>query len=247
MGVVTIYGDESSQNAFTYMVLGTIWDACGVCDGLEEDIVKLKEETNFVGKEFHWCELKGHHLRAYKGLVDIFANCLEQGNVKFRALVVDQSDIKHKSYSEDDELHFYKMFFWLIFKNLRRPHQYDILLDRKTNSVSGRLSDLKSALNNKWFNDFALGVNLADLDKSDFTKVRRVEPRDGSQIALQLADIFAGAIAYKRNGHYESSKNNPKNPKVQLLHYMEEKLGVDFLTNHLPGQSPEFNIWRFKR
>jgi hypothetical protein len=237
MQVVTMYGDESCQNGHKFMVLGTIWDKTNACEQLEEDVRLLRLETGFQ-KEFHWTDLKGHQLPAYKGLIDIFQEYKREGKLIFRGMVVDQTDATHKIYSDTEELHFYKMFFWLIYKNLQVGYDYHILLDRKSNSVPGRLSDLKNALNNKWFNDH--GISRAP--------VRLVEPRDGSQIGLQLADVFAGAISYVRNGHYEERKIvNPNNPKVQLVDHIQKTLHIDLSSAHASWESPSFNIWRFQR
>lgn len=242
MALVTIWGDESSQNGHHYMVLGTIWQNPNYAAEFERDIQTIKRNSKF-DKEFHWQELKGHQLQAYKDLVDVFREYMNQGLLKFRALVVDQTDKMHKIYSGDDELHYYKMFFWLIYKRLLCQNTYDIFLDQKNNSVPGRLSDLQNALNKKIDKDCHYnGMN--SLRKRNI--VRRVEPRDGSQIPLQLADVFAGAIAYVRNGHFKSnpSKNNAKS---RLVLYIEEQLGFSLNDCHLPHENQGFNIWCFKR
>lgn len=235
MALINIWGDESSQNAHKYMVLGTIWQHPACTAELMKDIQDLRNQT-FFQKEFHWNELKAHQLNVYKGLVDIFKKYADQGLLKFRALVVDQSDRSHKIYSQDDELHFYKMYFWLIYKRLMISNQYDIFLDRKINRIPGRLSDLKNVLNNKMIGDYgSVAANI----------VRRVETRDGSQIELQMADVFAGAIAYVRNGHYSLATSS--NPKLQLVDYIERSLQVSLNACHWPNESPKFNIWCFKR
>lgn len=235
MALINIWGDESSQNAHKYMVLGTIWQNPVCSADLMKDIQELRKKVSFQ-KEFHWNELKTHQMSAYKGLIDIFIKYANQGLLKFRALVVDQSDRSHKIFSQDNELHFYKMYFWLIYKRLLVSNQYDIYLDRKENKVPGRLSDLKNVLINKM---------ISNHGRVAATTVRRVETRDGSQIELQMADVFSGAIAYVRNGHYQLATKN--NPKLQLVDYIERSLHLNLGTCHLPSESPKFNIWCFQR
>lgn len=244
MALITIWGDESSQNGHKYMVLGTIWQHPSCAADLERDVQNLKRATNFH-KEFHWTDLKGHQIKAYKGLIEIFKEYMDQGLLKFRALVVDQSDPIHKEFSEnDDELHFYKMFFWLIYKRLREEHRYDIFLDQKNNSVPGRLSDLKNSLNNKFDKEYYAKKGRVFLEHI----VRRVEARDGSQVELQIADVFAGAIAYVRNGYYSTSKNqNNNNPKVQLVEHIQNTLNISLDSCHKRTESDGFNIWCFER
>ncbi|WP_371019040.1 DUF3800 domain-containing protein [Pseudalkalibacillus sp. JSM 102089] len=241
MAIVKMYGDESSQNGHDFMVLGTIWDETNCCDAIEIDVARLKGERGFKN-EFHWTDLKRHQLSVYQGLIDIFASYRSSDCFRFCALVVDQNDFAHQLYSDDDELHFYKMFFWLIYRRLDPSKSYGILLDRKTNSVEGRLSELKHTLNQKCIKDH-----------SPFLRreiVRYVEPRDGSQIGLQIADVFSGAIAYVWNGHYAAAKManpNTKNPKVKLVDYIQSTLGINLQSFHGPEESPNFNIWRFQR
>lgn len=238
--LVNVWGDESSQNAHKFMVLGTIWQNPICAVDLERDVQALKKTTGFE-KEFHWNELKGHQLTAYKGLVELFKEYADQGLLKYRSIVVDQSDRNHKIYSSDDELHFYKMYFWLIYKRLIPTNKYDIFLDRKPNSIPGRLSDLKNALNNRM-----IGDSLSQRGEYIEPIVRRVEPRDGSQVELQMTDVFTGAIAYVRNGSYDAAKN-PKNPKRQLVDHIQEIIGVDLASCHGPYESQNFNIWCFRR
>lgn len=235
MALINIWGDESSQNAHKYMVLGTIWQLPTYAAELERDVQALRRMTGFES-EFHWNEMKGHQLVAYKGIVEIFKEYMDQGLLKYRAIVVNQSDRTHKIYSDDDELHFYKMYFWLIYKRLIATNQYDIYLDRKPNSIPGRLTDLKNTLNNRMFGEYRIG-----------NVVRRVEPRDGSQIELQLADVFTGAIAYVRNGFYASVSPNPNNAKYQLVNHIQSTLSIDLSECHGPSQNSGFNIWCFRR
>jgi len=235
MALINIWGDESSHTGQNYMVLGTIWQNPACTAELMKDIQDLRKQTAFQ-KEFHWNELRAHQLSAYEGLVNIFKKYADQGLLKFRAIVVDQLDRNHKIYSQDDELHFYKMYFWLIYKRLMISNQYDIFLDRKINKIPGRLSDLKNTLNNKMTGDH--GFIAANI-------VRRVEARDGSQIELQMADVFSGAIAYMRNGHYALA--NQINPKFKLVQYIERTLQISLDDCHWPKESPKFNIWCFKR
>lgn len=236
MSVITIWGDESSQNGHRYMVLGTIWQKPECKGDLNKEVEQLRNQYNFHEK-FHWTDLRRHHLPMCKDLLKIFKKYNDQNLLQYRSIVVDNSDKLHKIYSPDEELHFYKMYFWLIYKRLTSEHKYDIFLHKKHNKVKGRLSDLKNSLNSKYNSDNATTVNI----------VRRVEPRDGSQIELQLVDLFTGAIAYIRNGHYEKAKNNPKNPKIQMIQMIEEILSVNLSSSHTLKESENFNIWHFKR
>ncbi|MCP3033444.1 DUF3800 domain-containing protein [Halobacillus sp. A1] len=246
MRLVTVYGDESCQNGHNYMVLGTVWDMGGICSEIELVVTDLKRRRQFK-KEFHWSGVKGHHIPVYQELIDIFELYYHEESIRFNAMVVDQSDQSHQNFSDnDDELHFYKMFFWLIWGRMDIANDHDILLDRKTNSVPGRLSDLKNALNNKVVKHH--GIQWKEGNFLPRNVVRTVEPRDGSQIGLQLADLFAGAIAYVKNGHYHTRKRaNPNNPKVKLVDYIQDKLSIDLRYSHYSYQSPAFNIWRFQR
>jgi hypothetical protein len=239
MALVHVFGDESSQNAHRYMVLGTIWENPVCAANLERDAQDLRREYGFK-KEFHWQEIKGHQVRAYCALVDLFKVYADQGLIKFRGMVVDQTDQRHKKYSDNDELHFYKMWFWLLYKRLNDNHTYDVFLDRKSNSVPGRLTDLRNALNNRFANDYWQRHN-----RFRGNVIRRLEPRSGTEIELQMADVFAGAIAYVRNGFLNGASE--KNPKARLIMHMWDVLGQGSFECHSVSQNPKFNIWCFSR
>lgn len=224
MALITIWGDESSQNAHRYMVLGTIWKHPACTAELADDAWKLKKELGF-DKEFHWTEVRRHHLPIYRELIRTFKKYKDQGLLKYRCIVVDNSDPLHRIYSPDQELHFYKMYFWLIYNRLIAKNRYDIFLDRKRNKVPGRLSDLKDHLNRKFCAEHPTENNI----------VRRVEPRDGTQIELQMADVFTGAVAYERNGFYEKV-DNPKNPKFQMVNMIQDILSIRLDVSQVKGQ-----------
>jgi hypothetical protein len=182
---------------------------------------------------------------------------MKKGALRFHSLIVDMSEKKNVLKGDDPETHFYKMFYWLIYKRLRQDRKYDIFLDRKSNSVPGRLKDLEQSLNRRMIQDY-LKKHFEDIKKHKpfFTHhfprsaevVRRVESRDGSQIQLQMADVFAGAIAYVRNGFYEKAKiNQVKNGKACIVDYIQTKLGVDLHACHSSHEQIEFNLWCFQR
>lgn len=167
------------------------------------------------------------------------------------------SEKKNILNGDDPETHFYKMFFWLIYKKLEKNKKYDIFLDQKSNSVPGRLKDLEQSLNRRMYKDY-FEKHLEDIKKhkfffaKDFPRsaevVRRVESRDGSQVQLQLVDVFAGAIAFVRNGFYDKAKaNNTKKGKADVVDYIEYKLGIKLNSCHGPKESEELNIWCFRR
>lgn len=242
MGLITIWGDESSQNAHKFMVLGTVWQNPICAVDLQREIHDLRMKFSF-SKEFHWTEMKKLDFPVYSEAINIFKKYYDQGFIKYRAIVVDQTDPVHREYSPDNELHFYKMYFWLIYKRLRHDNKYDILLDRKRNKVDGRLSDLRNSLNNKCYTDHVNNGGKVDEYKNI---IRRVEPRDGTQIELQFADIFTGAIAYVRNGSYEKA-DNPMNPKLRIVNYIQEKMKINLREGHPHYINQGFNIWDFKR
>jgi hypothetical protein len=145
----------------------------------------------------------------------------------------------HKKWSRDDEEHFYKMWFWLLYKRLAKEHEYDIFLDQKQNKMPLRLQDLHKILNSRWIREHGHHTGGKKI-------VRRVESRDGSQIQLQIADMFAGAIAYKRNGFYEKAREK-KTHKVRLVNFIEDYLNVSLSSCHSSKESDMFNIWCFER
>ncbi|MFC7442609.1 DUF3800 domain-containing protein [Laceyella putida] len=254
MSLITIWGDESSQNAHKYMVLGTIWEHEAANEEIARDVEQLRQQLGFH-REFHWNEMKKYHREAYFRLIDLFIKHMKQGNMQFRALIVDMSNKRNVKADDNKETHFYKMFFWLIYKWLTPDNHYDIFLDRKSNSVPGRLQDLEYYLNRKMAADYVKLIQRHAPSANEKMKlayplvvVRRVESRDGSQAPLQLADVLAGAIAYVRNGHYDKAvANHSRSPKRAVVEYLEAKLGFSLLDCHARHESEGFNLFCFKR
>ncbi|TCW40774.1 DUF3800 domain-containing protein [Laceyella sacchari] len=253
MSLIVIWGDESSQNAHKYMVLGTIWQRADTYEALEAEVAGLRRQLGFE-REFHWNEMKKTHRDAYIAFIDLFIKHMRQGNLKFRALIVDMTDKKNVKTGDNKEAHFYKMFFWLIYKWLAPEHHYDIFLDRKSNSVPGRLQDLEYYLNRKMAADYIKLIQQTSGAKEKQTiaypliVVRRVESRDGTQTPLQMADVLAGAIAYVRNGHYEKAvANRSRNPKRAVVNHLEAQLGFSLKDCHARNEHKGFNLFCFKR
>lgn len=241
MQIVKVWGDESSQNGHRYMVLGTLWLPAENSSGFEQQISELKSKYNFR-KEFHWNKLKNDQLKMYIELIDIVTNQIKSNKIAFLAIVVDQKSRENKIFSPSDELHFYKMYFWLIYQRISFKNRYYIYLDQKNKKKQDSLFDLKNSINLKIHKE---SVRKNGNKYTEF--VRKVTEVDSEYLCIQVVDILIGAIAYVYNGHFDLNNKSNSNPKVKLVKHVEMCLGFKLGVSHSQKFSPKFNIWKFSR
>jgi hypothetical protein len=207
-----VYIDESSQSNHRYLVLGAIiLDSADANDtNAALQTARLPELPNGTMK---WTKVSAAKLAAYKRAVDVFFETQKRTTLDFHSLIVDTTKQKHRLYNQGSrEIGFNKELFQLALKCGRL---YNCLLhiypDRR--STNQRTETLRTMLNFKL---------RKDGDKRDWP-YRRVQFRDpeDSQV-LQMADVFAGAIA--------SCHNDPDGrvapPKFELRNYILRKAGI---------------------
>ena len=158
----------------------------------------------------------------YKEIIDIYIN----NDIHFRTISIDSSKLDLKKYHKDNaELGFYKFYYQLLNNWLNNKDEFIVYTDIKTYSDPNVLNDLKRCLNNRKHFDNVLKIYAIESHESVF---------------LQLEDILMGATAYKKNYGY----NGKSEAKVELVKYLEEKLGHQLLpTNKNASKYNWFEIW----
>jgi hypothetical protein len=188
--IYDVYIDESSQTNHRYLVLGGIVLPKRNVPGLIEMIWERRGADLPPGGEMKWGKVSPSKLAAYKRVVDAF---FILGNaVHFHSLVVDTSRQKHGIYNQGSrEIGFNKEVYQLSLKCGRLyPLLFHIYPDHRT--TDQQPEDLRLMLNR--------GIAKKG-DKRDWP-FRRLQFRNSKKTEmLQLADIFAGAIAHRLNGH----------------------------------------------
>ena len=188
---------------------------------------QLRNRHQWGAGEFKWEKVSQGKLDVYKEFVDIFFDHAESD---FRCLVVDKSKIDYHAYHKDDhETAFCEFYFQAISRNLDAAHQYLVFTDSRQNKRANRLTDLKAKTNYHWL--------LQGVKESI---VRNLEPRvSKTEDLLQITDVLLGAVGYDIEKRAESPA------KVELVKYIEERIGCERLRDHW-GRNTRFNIWKFR-
>jgi hypothetical protein len=256
MNEINIYSDESRHRGERFLLLGGLWVRAKDAAQLEQEINRLRHKygyTNNEGKfidflgELKWTKVSTKYLPIYKELVDLFFQLIEQGKIRFCAMLVDTHDPAVQEYDNIKKDGYFKLLYQLYLHNCRVPGIYNIFPDRITNPThTVNLVTLQISLERALVKKFAELVNPGDRPERF---VQAITPVDSKKVQMmQMVDVIIGAIGYFQNRHFK--KEGAKKAKVELMKYIFDKLfysgrikiaGKKFVV----ARSTRFNIWRF--
>lgn len=200
---------------------------------LQKEIQDIQKKYNMNFLEIKWRKLWKKTLDLYKELVDF---CIDSELIQFHCIVVNKQDLNLEKYhNNDEELAFYKRYYFLLKNKIKRGFQYNIFLDFKIKKEKSRIKNLKQFL------------DIDSCPEKDWTfPVRHIgEYNSHDHIFIQLADLFIWAVCYARNEI--KTNDNQNNPKQQLISYISQKIRKPNLlfssSNH---QDTKFNIYHIK-
>jgi uncharacterized protein DUF3800 len=179
-----VYCDESGHlehDGQAAMVLGGVWcDAAAAPDSF----VRIREIKQRHGLneafEVKWTKVSPAQLVLYLDLVDYF---FDDGDLHFRGLVADKSNLDHKAYRQSHDDWYYRMYFDMLKLILEPRSSFRIYLDIKDTCSAEKVRRLHQVLANTMF-DFSLDI------------VERVQSVRSHEVELlQLCDLLVGAIA----------------------------------------------------
>lgn len=190
---------------------------------LEADIIAARDHTTPIKnpdgtpKLIKWEKANKYNLVAYKRVIDAYFTFPARHklstlkNVETHCVVVDTSKKTLKATGEGDvDVGFNKEMYFLcvpiIGKRLPRA-LFHIYPDRRTTSHS--LTEARKIMN-------AGARKYGDKRPWPYRELKFDDPENKQ--ALQLVDIFIGAIAYKLNGHY--SQPNANSAKKELCDHI---------------------------
>jgi hypothetical protein len=218
-----IYCDESRHdNSATnrYMAIGGLWVPRSVKDRLSVEFRLLRERVGLRG-EVKWSKVSAKRLDGYKELVGFFFG---QEDLRFRAIVVDQSKLDVSKYHGNDrELGFYKFYYEMLVKWLLPENQYLILLDHKQNKGADRYRMLRRVLEN------------ATRGKAWITDLTIINSHQ-SHLA-QLTDLLTGATASEWCGVARMTA------KGELAAYIGQCRGASLRSPNLSPSLSKFNVF----
>lgn len=181
-----IYCDESchiEHDHKKFMFLGSVSSAYNQVKLHTEQIKQLKKKHNFYA-EIKWTSVSNSKLRFYLDLVDYFFAT----DLKFRAIGVEKSKIKCEDFGSTYDDFYYKMYYYLLNKNIDTLYNYNVFLDIKDTLSAYKVNKLKDILNVKY------GV---------FRNIQNI--RSEESLLLQLADFLMGAVSYSNNDELKAN------------------------------------------
>jgi hypothetical protein len=242
-----VYIDESSQTKHRYLVLGGLVVPLSHSALLEVEVIGARG-TKFPPKRpdgtpriIKWEKANGYNLEAYKRVVDVFFMFPQRyklplsKEINIHCVVVDtaiKAEHDRKFSGGDVELGFNKDIYHLCVRDIGRRYKqalFHIYPDRRDTTHS--LSQAQLIMNR--------GLRKHG-DTRDYP-VRRLKFADpeNSQ-ALQVVDIFIGALAYRLNGHYDKPEANKA--KKELCDYILKKSRIIDVFASTPYQR-RFTVW----
>ena len=171
-----IYCDESTHlehDGHPYMLYGYISIASNQIKICKEQIKAIKAKYGYEG-ELKWTNIHDKTFEMYKELVEYFF----MTDMKFRAVIVDKSQIddSRSEYTFND--FYFRMYFQLLHHEINLENTYNIYFDIKDTCSNKKLRKLKDIL--KW-NASIKNFQFIKSHESSF---------------MQLADVLMGAINY---------------------------------------------------
>ena len=218
-----VYIDESSQTKHRYLVLGGLTVPLSHADLFEADIIAARDHTTPLSKPdgtpklMKWEKVNAYNLAAYKNVVEAFFSFPARHNLPLRkhvdvhCIAVDTSKKSLRKTGEGDiEIGFNKEVYFLCVPVIgkRFPKElFHIYPDRR---ISNQPLDKARKIMNYGARKYG------DKRLWPYRRVRYEDPENCQ--ALQIVDIFIGALAYRLNGHHAKPDANPA--KKELSDYI---------------------------
>lgn len=227
-----IYCDESchlEHDGERYMVLGGIICKKSNRKIIKNDILNIKRKHNIKDyAEIKWNKVSPSKLNYYKNLVDYFFEC---EMLRFRAIIIDKTQLNHEKYNQTHDDWYYKMYYELL-KNFVEPKQKNyIYLDIKDTKSAKKVIGVKQYLNKKML-------------QYEYEPVQNIQSINSQESCImQLADLLIGAIGYKNRIMYK--KKNSSIAKTEIMNYIINKSGYSLIKTTLLSEK-KFNLFHIK-
>lgn len=239
------------------MLLGGLWIRASDVAAVDQEIRKLRHKhgyrndegkfIDFLG-ELKWTKVSTKYLSIYKELVDLFFQSLDQGKIRFCAMLVDTHDPAIQEYDNIKRDGYFKLLYQLYLHNCRVPGVYSIFPDQITNPTHKvNLATLQITLERGLSKKFSELVNPQNKPEKF---VQTITPVDSKKVqVMQMVDVVIGAIGYLQNQHFR--QRGAKSAKIELMKYVFDKLlysgsiriaGKKFFS----AKSTRFNMWVFR-
>ncbi len=189
------YCDESTHienDHFPYMLLSFVSTPYNQLEIHNETIRKIKRKY-FLKGEIKWSKISKSQFECYKEIVEYFFAT----DLKFRAVIIRKSKLKHEQFGQIHEDFYDKMYFQLLNNRLTPNDTFNIYIDIKDSYSYLKARSLKKYL------------------ERDYRNIRTLQViRSYESELMQLTDVLMGAINYKLR---ELNKVTAKNKIIELI------------------------------
>lgn len=245
-----IAADESGI-AGGYLVIGTVWMPNELVPEFERSVSDFRLKNHFW-REFHFENLgkSGVDEFTFKNHLEFLKLCIAVG-VEFKCIVVDLSLIDLKKFHDDNDRIMQLNFLCVLIRNKFRADFPETIeeLTILSDSFIGPQTEItrieRSFKNEK-------GVFSIEETEIRRSAIQHAKLRTESEIerkvdcfaqcsshlssAIQLADLFAGAVAARIAGIEESDH------RMELVRLLEDTFGQKLNQRSLPSKR-DLNVW----
>lgn len=211
------YCDESchlENDKMPYFILAYTSVAYNQVKNHKERLKQIKEKHNFFS-EIKWSKVSHSKYALYNEIVEYFF----ETDLKFRALIVDKSQIKNEQFNQNFDEFYYKMYYQLLNHKIDMEYQYNVYLDIKDTLSATKVNKLKDILNIKY---------------SSIKTLQNI--RSHESIFMQITDLLMGAISYYLRGlNKVVAKNN-------IVEKIKKRANHDLMRS-TPLYNSKFNLF----
>lgn len=212
-----VYCDESTHienDGFPYMILSYVSSPYHLLKLHNKNIRELKMDHFYRG-EMKWSSISKSQYPFYNEIIDYFFS----NDLKFRAIVINKSQLNHDKYNQDHNIFYDKMYYQLLNKKIEPNYNYNIYIDIKDSYSYLKARNLKKYL------------------ERDYKNIRNLQIiRSYESELMQLTDVLMGALNYKLRG---LNKVTAKNNIIDKI----EKLSGHSLLSGTPPFENKFNLF----
>lgn len=204
------------------MTLGAISCPPGVTRAWSLAVKSLKRSHGLdPSGELKWNKVSPSKSAFYLALVDLF---FQTEGMSFRGLVVpNKATLRHAAFAQTHDGWYYKMYYLLLRPRLRASACTRVLIDTKDTCGSAKIRELQLYLQR----------NLRE-ERERLAGIQLVGSKHVP--CLQMADLFAGALAYSHRG----LKTNAA--KLAIVDRLKQRTGLTLQWSTAPGRT-KFDIF----
>lgn len=171
-------------------------------------ILGLKKEYGiWKYAEIKWSKVSKSKEKFYIELLEYFFN---NDDLKFRAIVIDKSELNHPARKQNHNTWYFKMIYYLVDKILEINKVYNVYIDKKENSYQAKQELI---ITKNYLQRYCNSIKMQNISsyKSE---------------VMQLNDFLQGLVGYYNRGLHLNSSNETKIKLIEIVKSKSINLGV---------------------